>query len=63
MDDTERNHRSIEKGFTWTERYGVPPGPITDRYTPEAKARLRDEMERRFPHLARLLREADPPKK
>lgn len=62
MTDTEQKRRSIEKYFTWHERYGVQNETCTKRYTPEAKARLREEMETRFPLLAHLLREAEPKK-
>jgi hypothetical protein len=63
VDDTERNRRLIEKHFTWRERYGTSSEPESDQYSPEAKARLREQMEQRFPFLARLLREVEPPKK
>lgn len=58
MADNEQDRRALEKALTC----GLGTAPISG-YDEATKARLREEMDRRFPLLARLLREVSPAKK
>lgn len=56
MADDEQDRRALEKALTYRDRYGLGAASISG-YDEATKARLREEMDRRFPLLARLLRE------